>query len=208
MNTRHNIPHPSGKQEFKVPDGYFESLSQRIQERIKEEGNTAKKDVVLPTTIEDFKVPDNYFNQLEQAVLGHVSQPVAKKRHFYGRWIGWAVAASVLWAVVVFLPKKATTVQPSAFELAIAQTDLEMDEFISALTDEELEYLFMEEVNAVEYSDLGLTQVEVVEQLVEEEKFSDDIKPSPIEDALMNEELTEEDVYDYLLDEASEFLFE
>ena len=58
-----------GKNEgYKTPEGYFDSLSDRIMERMEEDP------LGLPKK-EGFQVPDGYFDSLEQKILDKVDKP-------------------------------------------------------------------------------------------------------------------------------------
>ena len=53
------------KEGFQVPEGYFEGLSQRVLNRLEEEGNALPKD-------EGFSVPEGYFEGLEEKLRSRV----------------------------------------------------------------------------------------------------------------------------------------
>lgn len=211
MSTQNNIPEHNGKADFKVPEGYFDSLTQHIHKRLNLSVAVLKsdEDALLPSVPDNnFEVPANYFNQLESNVVKRASiSEGPRKNVIVKKLVGWTVAASVLMTVFFILPKKASTVTPSSFEIALAQTDIAIEEFISVLSNEELEELFFETVNTAGVAELDITDEE--ETLEEnEQKFSEEIKPSLIDEALMNEDISEEDMYEYILDEASDDLFE
>jgi hypothetical protein len=210
MSTHNNIPEPNSKIDFQVPEGYFDSLTGRIQDRmnISVEVVEISDDALLPiATDNNFSVPANYFEQLENSVVERATSQVARERKtIVRRLVGWTVAASVVLAAFFIIPEQTSSITTSSFELALAQTDLEMDEFISVLSNEELEQLFMEEVNNVEVAELEIAEEETTKVL--EEEISEEIKPSVIDEALMNEEIYEEDMYDYILDEDFDYIYE
>jgi hypothetical protein len=211
MSTHNNIPEPNSKVDFQVPEGYFDSLTGRIQDRmnISVEVVEISDDALLPiATDNNFSVPAQYFEQLENSVVNRATSQVALQRETIVRkLVGWTVAASVVLAAFFFIPKQTSSNTTSTFELALAQTDLEMDEFISVLSNEELEQLFMEEVNNVEVAELEIAPEEEPTEVMEEE-ISEEIKPSVIDEALMKEEISEEDMYDYILDEDFDYIYE
>lgn len=211
MSTHNNIPEPNSKVDFQVPEGYFDSLTGRIQDRmnISVEVVEISDDALLPIAIDNnFSVPAQYFEKLENSVVNRATSQVAlQSKTIVRKLVGWTVAASVVLAAFFFIPKQTSSNTTSTFEMALAQTDLEMDEFISVLSNEELEQLFMEEVNNVEVAELEIAPEEEPTEVMEE-KISEDIKPSVIDEALMNEEISEEDMYDYILDEDFDYIYE
>ncbi|MCK0135218.1 hypothetical protein [Arenibacter sp. S6351L] len=83
---------------FKVPDGYFDTLSSDIFKKI------AKEDISMPPN-EGFKIPEGYFDTLNAKLLGQLENtPVepkviplkSYKKHYY-------TAASVAAVVLLFI---------------------------------------------------------------------------------------------------------
>jgi hypothetical protein len=200
MSTHTNIPEHNRKFDFKVPEGYFDSLTQRIQDRLNDSVAVAesKDDAMFPIAEDNnFEVPVGYFDELENSVVKRASSQDTSRNVIVKKLVGWTVAASVVLAAFFLLPEQTSMAASYSFETALAQSDLEMEEFISVLSNDELEGLFIDAVNTIEIAELAIVQEEETIE-VSQENISEEIKPTIIDEALMNEEL----------DEASEYLFE
>ena len=87
-------------QPFKVPEGYFDSLEERI---LKAAASSASKEESLERFESGFTVPDYYFEKLEDRVMERVQEPKQTKvRSLFKRETLYAFAgiAAVLVAIV------------------------------------------------------------------------------------------------------------
>jgi len=85
---------------FKTPSGYFEGLTERIQERMREED--AQK---FPAE-DGFAVPDSYFDTLEKEILASTSEketPIIQLRSTK-RYLYAAAAIAAIFVLVIALP--------------------------------------------------------------------------------------------------------
>ncbi|NNJ87942.1 MAG: hypothetical protein HKP53_00945 [Eudoraea sp.] len=88
------------KNSFKTPSGYFQGLTERIQERMQEED--AQK---FPGK-EGFAVPDTYFDNLDKEILASTTQketPVIQLRP-YKKYFYAAAAIAAIFVLVIALP--------------------------------------------------------------------------------------------------------
>ncbi len=88
------------KNSFKVPPGYFEGLTERIQKKMQEDD--AQK---FPKE-DGFGVPDTYFDKLEKEILANTIEketPVIQLRP-YKRYLYAAAAIAAIFVLVMTLP--------------------------------------------------------------------------------------------------------
>lgn len=98
------------KNSFKAPPGYFEGLTERIQERMQEED--AQK---IPKE-DGFAVPDTYFDTLEKEILASTTQketPVIQLRS-YKNYLYAAAAIAAIFVLVIAFPWNRS--QPITFD--------------------------------------------------------------------------------------------
>lgn len=177
--------------EFKVPEGYFDRSRERLMKSIQSE---------------EFKVPENYFDSSKKAILTKVAmqaeEPTTRGRIVRMVFLVASAAAVLVLGIVLFKndPQPATR-EPSFAEL-IQQTELDESlVFEEATTDEILEYFGHELI--LEESDTTVVRP----QNTKKEKKQTDIKRKEIKTAPSIEEISEEDIIKYLMEEggADEF---
>ena len=108
---------------FKTPEGYFDSFHERLMDKIEQE-ETALGESVIPKT-DGFSVPEGYFSNLTQDVLsktidgqkGKVIELRPYRKFFYGA----AAAAAVL--LLIFIPNWNTEPQIGFEDLASTEID-------------------------------------------------------------------------------------
>ena len=81
---------------FKTPEGYFESLTDRLVEKMKEES------AGLPKS-DGFKVPDGYFDSVNKEILSKLDQPEPKVVRLYPYKKLLYTAASIAAVVLIFI---------------------------------------------------------------------------------------------------------
>ena len=83
---------------FKTPDGYFEGLTDRILDKMKNESED------LPKT-EGFQVPEGYFDSLNKEILSNLDQPEPKvvKLYPYKKLIYTAVSIAAVFLIFIGL---------------------------------------------------------------------------------------------------------
>lgn len=107
-NARHN--------HFKLPDGYFEGLPSRVDDRLKHSlhGEATEK--------ESFKVPEHYFENLESRIQQRLaSSPKGVFPLWKNKWLGWSAAAAVL---LIFVLRPIPQGESFEFE-DLARSDIE-----------------------------------------------------------------------------------
>ena len=130
--TLHNIKNTG----FNIPEDYFTSLEDIIL-------SNAKLREVAPTS--GHKVPDDYFDSIEDNIINLVQQKETK----VVKLITWhkiayvgAVAASIVLMFNIFFNNgkdvSINTIETASIENYILDEDLEINEFASLFTEEEL----------------------------------------------------------------------
>jgi hypothetical protein len=141
------------KQDFKVPEGYFDSFTDKMKQKLSEE------DMHLPAK-DNFKVPENYFENLNEKIVQKIDGKGTKviKLRPYRKF--YYVAASVAAILLV------------VFGLQLSQED----EFtFGDLANSDLE-------TYLENNDLGLSSYEIAEVIPVEELEINDILENQIND--------------------------
>lgn len=141
------------KQDFKTPEGYFDSFTERMRQKLSEEGGH------LPAK-DGFKVPKGYFENLNERIVQKIQDGETKviklnpyKKYYY-------VAASIAAVLLV------------VFGLRLSQED----EFtFGDLANSDLE-------TYLENYDLGLSSYEIAEVIPVEELEINDILENQIND--------------------------
>ncbi|PXX24945.1 hypothetical protein [Arenibacter sp. ARW7G5Y1] len=104
---------------FKVPEGYFDTLSNDLMKKI------AKEDISTPLN-EGFKVPEGYFENINSKILGQLENtPVepkviplkSYKKHYY-------TAASIAAVILLFLSVQFNSVKTPSYS-DLANSDIE-----------------------------------------------------------------------------------
>ncbi|MDC6365071.1 MULTISPECIES: hypothetical protein [Flavobacteriaceae] len=140
------------KENFKTPEGYFDSFHERLMDKIQQE-ETALGETIIPKS-DGFAVPDGYFANLTQDVLsktidgqkGKVIQLGAYKKLFY------AVAATAAVFFLIFAPN--WTAEPEIGFEDLARTEID-DYFDTA----ELDMSTYEIAEVVSLEDIELSDV-------------------------------------------------
>lgn len=214
----------SGKaDELKVPENYFESMQERIANRIdgeeaddsffisQQESLLFKAQTVALKEHNEWNVPVDYFEKSEEAILQNtIKENQIKVFSLRKMVVGVAAAASVVSAVLFLLPDK--QVQPSSisFDQMLAEATLDENDFLSTLSNEEMNSLFAEQIETVNIEAVtsGMMEDVIVEEITTTADVKNDavIKPSANDQALTLDSLSEEEIMQYLLDEESDLL--
>ena len=153
---------------FKTPEGYFDSFHDRLMDKIKQE-ETAAGESIIPKT-DGFTVPQEYFSNLTQDVLsktvnsgkGKVVQLKPYRKFFYGA----AAAAAVLF--LIFIPNWTTEPQIGFEDLAHTEID---DYFNTAQLDmstyEIAEVVSLEDIELSDVMDVDLEEDNILNYLDE-----------------------------------------
>lgn len=141
---------------FKIPEGYFEGLNDKILKRLSDEERSIPKK-------EGFSLPEDYFESLNDKIKDRLEPRETKvvRLHPYRRY--WVVAASIaaIFLLVVLIPWKGTEA-PSFDALANADIEAYLEAGDLDLSSYELaEYL----------SEESLTESDLLEENVEEENI-------------------------------------
>lgn len=143
---------------FKVPEGYFGKLSQRLTDESAGAGG--------PVWPEDagFQVPDGYLESFESRMRARMDAQTGKVRRLNIAYLGWAAAVAAAITLVLVLRPSASQA-PAAFE-DLASTEIS----------QYLETGF-EELNAYELAEVlpmdEIAMEDVLESLPEEEHILD-----------------------------------
>lgn len=81
---------------FKTPEGYFEGLTDRILDKMKDETTDLPKS-------EGFKVPEGYFDSVNKEILSKLEQPEPKVVRLYPYKKLMYTAASIAAIIVIFI---------------------------------------------------------------------------------------------------------
>ncbi len=102
---------------FKIPEGYFDSLHERLLDRLDTEGHE------LPEN-DGFTVPDNYFNELHKNIQQKLKdeEPKIVQLHPYRKY--YLAAASIAAIVLVWIGLNRETQEPITFQ-DIASSDID-----------------------------------------------------------------------------------
>lgn len=161
------------KDNFKTPEGYFDSFHDRLMDKINEQ-EMGTEESIIPKS-DGFTVPKDYFEQLPEKVISKIDQKQPKviqlksyKKIYYG-----AAAIAAIFLLVFGLNWKTDT--PIAFEdLASAEidayfenTELEFSSYelaeviaIDELTVNDVLENELEEDNILEYLDENVEDIE------------------------------------------------
>ncbi|TAI49183.1 hypothetical protein [Flagellimonas allohymeniacidonis] len=142
---------------FKTPEGYFESFNERLMGKIRGEEETEKLSF-LPKS-DGFSVPEGYFQNLDQKMSSRLGDQETKvislktyRKYFYG-----AVAAAAVFLVIFGLNFNTET--PVAFEdLASAEIDAYLESTELDLSSYELAE--MVPIDEIEINDVVEEQLE------------------------------------------------
>ena len=158
------------KEGFRVPDGYFEGLNKRLQDRLDKEVSDLPKE-------DGFAVPEGYFDNLQDKISSRMQaaeEPKVIKMNPWKKY--YFVAASVAAVAIVII------------SLRLGRTD---DFTFSDLANAELESYFYD-------NDLDLTSYEMAEVLPVDEIEVNDILDNALNEENIIDYLDEnvEDLYE------------
>lgn len=143
---------------FKVPEGYFGKLSQRLQDDSVKAGQP-----VWPEEA-GFQMPEGYLESFETRLRARMEAQTGKVRRLRFAHVGWAVAAAAAITIILVL-------RPSAQEAPAAFEDLASNEISLYLE------TGFEELNAYELAEVlpmdEIAMEDVLESLPEEEHILD-----------------------------------
>lgn len=136
---------------FKVPVGYFDSFSQRLQAKL------AQKEADLPQD-DGFSVPDGYFEGLHGQLLQKIKPEEGRviQLHHYKKYFMAAAAVAAIAVLFVMLPGEDLP-QPSFSDLAGTDIANYMESSELDFTYEEIAQLFP--VEDLEMSDMMQSQL-------------------------------------------------
>ncbi|NND15763.1 MAG: hypothetical protein HKN89_05520 [Eudoraea sp.] len=162
---------------FKTPEGYFDSLTDRIMDKIGEESHSIAEN-------EGFKTPEGYFEAFNDKLKGRLEvkeTKVVQIRSYRNYWVAAASIAAIFLLVIV-IPWKAT--EESSFE-GLASADIEaylgadelglssyeLAEFIpeDVLEEEAIMDLSVEDENIMEYLDDTIEDIDELNLEYDEE---------------------------------------
>ena len=159
------------KEGFKLPEGYFEGLTDRILEGIEED--TSK----LPDK-EGFAVPEGYFDSLDERVRKAISPDEDSKVVRLNPWKKYYfVAASIAALVIIVIGFQLSQTQEFTFsDLANAELENYLDETDLGLTSYEIaEVLPIEELEVNDILDTALNEENILDYLDENVEDLDEL---------------------------------
>lgn len=215
--------HEKGETEFEIPKGYFEKMQKSIFNKVQtielddDFFQTQQDRILLKIKLAsadkeaEFSAPPAYFEQAEKtlvqkAVSEDANKVVSLKRFF----ISISAAACLAAAIYFVLPAKNIAPTKTNFSQMLAESTLEEQDFLNMLSDEELNSLFISNLDempdgAVTFDMLDFVLSEQTNQSGQKE-ISTMIKPLENKTTLTFETLSEEEMIQYLLDEESDLL--
>ncbi len=159
------------KEGFKLPEGYFEGLTDRILEGIEED--TSK----LPDK-EGFAVPEGYFDSLDERVRKAISPDEDSKVVRLNPWKKYYfVAASIAALIIIVIGFQLSQTQEFTFsDLANAELENYLDETDLGLTSYEIaEVLPIEELEVNDILDTALNEENILDYLDENVEDLDEL---------------------------------
>lgn len=145
------------KRVFDVPDGYFDSLTERIKAGVEASESKLLEDTFLKTNI--FQTPDQYFEQLSGKIISKLEnkEEIRVVPMYRSNWFKFAAAAVILFGVLIFGLTNTKTAESTLAEIS--------DQAI-------IDYL--EEKQAIEYELLSsVTDLSgILDDMIEEETSS------------------------------------
>lgn len=160
-------------------------------------------------TDNDLQVPPGYFAEMEEEVIANTRAPRGKVitlRRFI--WLSAGAAAAVI--LGVFFYTQSAAPDESAFLAMLEKEPVTMDDLPYFATELEYEEILLDAVSTlpegehwlITVDSLAVTPAQPAEVSSEtEDKNTQDIKPADETDAPTWEELSEEEIMEYLLDE-------
>ncbi|WP_190809116.1 hypothetical protein [Flagellimonas sp. S3867] len=149
------------KDNFKTPEGYFDSLHDRLMDKINQQ-ETGTEDSIIPKS-DGFTVPEGYFGHLPKKIFSKIDQKEPKviqlksyKKFYYG-----AAAIAAVFLLIFGLNWKTET--PIAFE------DLASAEIDAYFENTELDFSFYELAEVVAIDNLSFN--DVLEDQLEDENI-------------------------------------
>ncbi|WP_445382485.1 hypothetical protein [Robiginitalea sp. IMCC43444] len=143
---------------FTVPEGYFDTLTDRVLDQVKKEH--------IPKTSEDqgFKLPEGYFDTFGERLESRMQQPAGKVRSLWGPRMALAMsAAAAVVLMLVYYPFKGN--QRLQFD------DLEKNEIQAYLESDEMDMSTFELAEVFPLD--GIEMDDVLEAGPEEEQILD-----------------------------------
>lgn len=210
-------------EEFFVPENYFDSLAERIESRINapeaDEAFFAQQEENIFFRIKtenlkdsrEFITPENYFEDNEEQLLTAIKHKEKKETKVFSlKIIAASLSAACVTVAAFFFFQSSNTDNPVAnsFEKALAEASLSKGEYLSTLNSEELTVAYLDEITSVNNSNVGTPSGETNsddlttnEEEIFREILPEDIKPFEEDYALILEDITAEEILNYLMDE-------
>jgi len=210
LNSRHV--------EFHVPENYFVELSKSIEERTQVSEATddffleQQEEIILRVSHslvgrkDEFIVPNDYFENAEQQAIQSTKlkgRVISLKRIA----VGLAAASCIAAAILYFIPAS-TNSESNTFKTMLAENPIEETEFLDLLSNEELNQLYLSEIdqNDFELNELA-ENLSIVEVENSKEKNDGVIKPTDNITTLIPDDITEDDILQYLIEEDSDEIY-
>lgn len=200
------------KNEFDIPENYFELMQSELELKTMDASNNTS----------ELNVPEEFFTQQQAAILSHIKtmSDDVKVRPMYRRVLPYAIAASMLGIAMFFFWPSVENSSRNTFAEVIQRTELDIDDMEFFAADEDYYDIYMEEADDEMYLDVNLASdsgnvdtLDDIEVVVDAEspvnKNGDRIKPSGMNSAPTWNELSDEDILQYLFEEGDdEFLID
>ena len=159
------------KEGFKLPDGYFEGLTDRILEKVAEDTSSLPKK-------EGFKVPEGYFDSLNERVSTNIAPDEDTKVIRLNPWKKYYfVAASIAALIVIVIGFRLSQTESYTFsDLANAELESYLNETDLGLTSYEIaEVLPIEELEVNDILDTALNEENILDYLDENVEDLDEL---------------------------------
>lgn len=222
--------------QFDIPDHYFSDAENRILAAVDSDNadqgtffSDQQEEILMRIRLEnlgipaqgEFAVPTGYFESAANALLNQASVEQAETRiiPFYKTgharmWMSIAAAASIAFLAVMIWPQDITTSHQPSFSELLEKTELDENDLEYFATEEEYDELLLSEIELLTdtlITDTLQTNPVNAKQPAnpqKDKKDKKDIKPKEKKKTPSFDDLTEEEILEFLLEEGGDDLLD
>ncbi|MCC6600806.1 MAG: hypothetical protein IT223_09050 [Crocinitomicaceae bacterium] len=232
-NTENQLPDDAGKRltiisrdnEFSIPEGYFDSLENRILEKAMEPVaedffEKQEEEIIAQVKLENkigkhnhFEIPEGYFEKMAQDIVSSnkeqtkvIVHPSSGGRRLLNRVMGIAAAAAIFFVIYLY---SGTADKNESFEALLNESGITEEDISYFSTEEEYYDYYLEEIEEM-LSDSLVTGAGApsgrIQHYPKQNEINSDraIIPNTPADTLSWENLSDEDIMEYLLESEDE----
>lgn len=170
---------------YKTPIGYFEQLSERINNKIEEDSDNFFENTLFNLDLKQptYRVEDNYFEQFEGSLSGNIHKATVSNKFYINKWYKIAVAATIAIALTLGVIRL-----------------LDTPRNLQIVKEEHLTVPAMEEVSNTELSDFvddaGETNVTISSsKMVEANQLFENVSSRDLQNFLTETAINESEVF-------------